>query len=195
MKPIIQSLVRIASAAALVLLAPSIAMAHPGHQLGFVAGLTHPLLGVDHLLAILAIGMWAAQLEPRARRAVPATFVLLMVAGAGIGMGQPASAAVELGVVSSVLALGLLIALTIRPALGVAVLMTALFAMLHGYAHGTELPLTASGLTFLAGLSVATVLLQLLGGVAARFADRPQHQLYRWSGAGVAAAGLLLLVL
>ncbi len=195
MKPIAQSLVRIAPAAALVLLAPSIATAHPGHQVGLVAGLTHPLLGIDHLLAILAVGIWAAQLEPRARSAVPATFVLLMVAGAAIGMGRPASAAVELGVVSSVMALGLLIALAIRPAPVVAVLMTALFAVLHGYAHGTELPLTASGLTFLAGMSFTTVLLQLLGGVVAGFTSRPQHHLYRWSGAGVAAAGLLLLVL
>lgn len=191
MKSSMQKLIRIGATAALLI--PSLAAAHPGHAAGFVAGMTHPLLGIDHLLAILAIGVWSAQMAPPIRHAVPVAFVLMMVVGALVGMGQE-SVAVEWTVTGSVLALGLLIALAVRPPPKMAMLLASMFAVLHGHAHGSEVPAAVSGATFLIGMAAITLILQLSAAAAARSFLAPRQTLLRLSGAGFAVAGLLLLV-
>ena len=116
----------------------SIAYAHPGHGGGLMAGITHPLFGLDHVLAMVAVGVWAFQLGGRARWLVPASFVGLMVVAGGVGMSGIALPMVEAGISTSVLVLGLLIAFSVRvtPAFGTGIV--ALFAIFHGYAHGAE---------------------------------------------------------
>ena len=128
-------------AAAALLLTPALAFAHPGHgDNGLVAGISHPLGGIDHLLAMLAVGLWAAQQKGAARWALPCTFVGTMLIGGVLGFEGLALPALESGIAASVLALGLAVALAVRPPLFMAVGATALFALFHGVAHGLELP-------------------------------------------------------
>jgi len=181
MKPAMQFLISITTVVAM--LAPSIATAHPGHTNGLVAGLAHPLMGIDHLLAMLAVGVWSAQLCGHSRYAVPVTFVLLMVAGALIGFGQSVPVAVEMGVVGSIVVLGLLIARAVRPPLTTSLLLAGSFAALHGYAHGAEIPAEVSSLAFVAGMALTTLVLQMLGVTLARSWLSQRHRLQRWSGA------------
>jgi urease accessory protein len=134
------TLKRILGAAAL-LLTPAIAFAHPGHgDSGLIAGISHPIGGLDHLLAMLAVGLWAAQQKGAARWALPCTFVGTMLIGGLLGFEGLELPALESGIAASVLALGLAVALAVRPPLSVAVGATALFALFHGVAHGLELP-------------------------------------------------------
>eukprot|EP01034_Spumella_vulgaris_P000355 gene355-468_t len=128
-------------AAATLLLVPALAFAHPGHgDNGLVAGISHPLGGLDHLLAMLAVGLWAAQQQGAARWALPCTFVGTMLLGGVLGFEGLALPALESGIAASVLALGLAVALAIRPPVALAVAATAVFALFHGVAHGLELP-------------------------------------------------------
>ena len=119
----------------------SIAQAHPGHGGGLLAGIAHPLFGLDHVLAMVAVGVWAFQLGGRARWLVPASFVALMAVACGAGIAGVALPLVEAGIATSVLVLGLLIAFAVRvtPAFGAGIV--ALFAIFHGHAHGAEMPL------------------------------------------------------
>lgn len=128
-------------AAAALLLTPALAFAHPGHgDNGLLAGISHPIGGLDHLLAMLAVGLWAAQQQGAARWALPCTFVGTMLLGGVLGFEGLSLPALESGIAASVLALGLAVALAVRPALSLAVGATALFALFHGVAHGLELP-------------------------------------------------------
>lgn len=120
--------------AALVLLAaPALAFAHPGHgEHGLVAGLAHPLTGLDHLLAMFAVGLWAAQQQGAARLALPCTFVGTMLVGGLLGFEGLQLPFMETGIAASVLALGLCVALAVRPPLPLAMAATALFALATG---------------------------------------------------------------
>ncbi|MGH8446738.1 MAG: HupE/UreJ family protein [Solimonas sp.] len=150
------------------------AFAHPGHDLpgaGFLAGLAHPLTGADHLLAMIAVGVWAAQLGGRARWAVPLSFVAVMAVGAACAMNGWAPPYIEAGIAASLLVLGLLVAMAGRLPLPVATALTGAFAFYHGAAHGSELPALADPLYFTAGFALATALLHGAGlgiGYAAR---------------------------
>lgn len=139
------------------------AHAHPGHEAGVLAGLLHPLLGFDHLLAMVAVGVWAAMLGRRARWLVPACFIAVMAVSAGVGTAGIALPLVEPGIAASLLLAGLLIAFHVRlaPAAGAAVV--GLFAVFHGHAHGAEMPLSAAPWMYGAGFVVATGLLHALG--------------------------------
>jgi urease accessory protein len=185
-------------AATLTLLVPAMAGAHPGHAAatGAVAGLLHPLTGIDHLLAMLAVGIWSVQLGGRARYAVPAAFVLAMIGGALLGSGQPALTTVEYGIQGSVLVLGLLIALAARMPLSVSAAIVASFAVLHGYAHATDASQSGLSGTFIAGMAIGTLMLHWIGMMAAQIAaglGRRDSLRLRWSGGVIATAGLLLL--
>lgn len=185
-----------AALAALVTAAASPAAAHTGVAAasGIAAGVAHPLLGADHLLAMIAVGLWATLLGGRARWLVPASFVAAMAAGGLAAMGGLALPAVELAVAGSVVALGLLIALDVRAATVVGMAVAALFALFHGHAHGAEMPTGASALAYAAGFLVATALLHAVGlalGLAARRLATPA---LRIAGGTVAAAGLALAV-
>jgi urease accessory protein len=173
---------------------PGLALAHPGHEhSGLVAGLGHPLLGLDHLLAMLAVGLWAAQQQGRTRWALPLTFVASMLGGGLLGFAGVQLPLMETGIAASVLALGLLVALAVRPPLPLAIAFTALFALAHGVAHGLELPDLASPATYALGFVLATALLHGAGFALVHWLPRAAAPLVRIAGAGAAVSGAWLL--
>lgn len=183
--------------AALTALASGSAIAHPGHETassGVIDGLLHPLLGADHLVAMLLVGVWAAQLGGRARLWVPLSFVTLMAVGAALALNGIALPNVEPGIVISLLALGLVTALAWRPLLGVAAATTGMFALFHGAAHGLELPQTASPLAYAAGFVVATAMLHITGLALAAAAQARLPMLARAAGALGVVTGLAFAV-
>ena len=181
-------------AAATLLLVPALAFAHPGHgDNGLVAGISHPLGGLDHLLAMLAVGLWAAQQQGAARWALPCTFVGTMLLGGVLGFEGLALPALESGIAASVLALGLAVALAIRPPVALAVAATAVFALFHGVAHGLELPDMTSPWAYAAGFVGATAVLHAAGYALLRFLPAAAAPLVRLAGAASAATGVWLL--
>lgn len=168
---------------------------------GIFAGLEHPISGLDHILAMVAVGIWAAQLGGRALWAVPLGFVSFMVVGALVGMLGVNIPYIELGIAGSVVILGFLIFGAARFPLIVSVLMVAVFASFHGFAHGTEMPADASGLAYGAGFALATVLLHAAGigfvflmkKILAANNSRAFSVVSRLAGAVIAAAGVYLL--
>jgi urease accessory protein len=185
--------------AALLALSPTLALAHPGHgdPLGFSHGFMHPLTGLDHVLAMVAVGIFAASLGGRALFAVPASFVALMAAGGALGMAGVELPFVEVGIAASVIVLGSAVASGWkRWPLGAAMAMVGAFAVFHGFAHGAEMPANASGLDYAAGFLLATALLHAAGigaglAIGRIGADAPRFS--RALGAVVAVAGLGLL--
>ncbi len=172
-----------------------VAQAHTfgAYGAGLTAGLTHPFLGLDHLLAMIAVGIWAGQLGGRAIWLVPFTFVSVMSAAAALGSLGLSLPLLEPAIASSVFVLGLLIAGSVRLPIIASVSLVALFALLHGYAHGLELPQAASPILYGVGFVLATALLHGLGIV---FACR-SHQyklVQRVMGYSLIAASGLLLV-
>jgi urease accessory protein len=178
--------------AAALAFAPALAQAHPGHGsgVGFTHGFAHPMMGLDHLLAMLAVGLWAAQLGGRAAWLVPAAFVSVMSAGSALGMSGANLPMVEQGIVASVLILGLLIATAARLPLGASAALVGVFALFHGLAHGTEMPASASGLAYAAGFAVATALLHAIGWLAAKSA---RVEWVRLAGAAIAVMAISLI--
>jgi urease accessory protein len=162
---------------------------------GLGSGLGHPFIGVDHLLAMLAVGMWAYQLGGSSVWKIPLAFVVTLLAGAGIGLAGLSLPFIEPVIAASVMVFGLLIAMRYRVAPVLACLMVALFALFHGYAHGIEMPLATSPLTYVAGFSIATIGLHGLGVMLAYVIHRTTHtMLLRVGGMGLASTGLLLLL-
>ena len=181
-------------AAAALLLSPALAFAHPGHgDNGLLAGISHPLGGLDHLLAMLAVGLWAAQQHGAARWVLPCTFVASMLMGGLLGFEGLNLPALEGAIAASVLALGLAVALAVRPPLGLAMAATALFALCHGVAHGLELPDMSSPWTYAMGFVAATALLHAAGYALVRVLPRAAAPLVRVAGAISAATGAWLL--
>ncbi|TIT58492.1 MAG: protein hupE, partial [Mesorhizobium sp.] len=133
-----------------------------------MAGFTHPLSGLDHMTVMLAVGLWAALKGGKAIWAWPAAFVGIMLAGAALGMAHLPLPFVEPGILASVVALGLLVALAVDLPVSAGVAIIGLFALFHGHAHGTEVPENAGGLEYMAGFAIATVLLHAIG-IAAGF--------------------------
>lgn len=177
-----------------LLLSPALAFAHPGHDhAGLMSGIAHPILGLDHLLAMVAVGLWAAQQSGKARWALPLTFVATLLMGGLFGFTGLQLPLMETGIAGSVLALGLLIALAVRPPLAVAAGLTALFALSHGVAHGLELPALASPWGYAAGFVVATAALHGIGYAVARQLPQVASPLVRLAGAGSALAGVWML--
>jgi urease accessory protein len=182
-----------------LLTASSAAFAHPGHDVsGFTAGLMHPFSGMDHLLAMVAVGLWAAQgnTGKNGRRKVwllPATFMTMLAVGAGIAMQWQSLPLVEAGIATSVLALGLLIALAMQLPASLSIAVTGLFGLLHGYAHGLELLASAAPAEYALGFLAATASLHL-GGIAAGVATRDRcASLAKMLGVVIAAGGVYLL--
>ena len=159
---------------------------------GLMAGLTHPFVGLDHLLAMIAVGIWAGQLGGRAVWLIPLTFVSVMAAAASLASFGLLLPLMEPAIACSVLVLGLLIAGSVRLQTSLGALLVGLFAVFHGYAHGLELPQAASPILYGAGFVLATALLHGLGIGFAR--KSLQHKmLQRIAGYSlIAASGLLL---
>jgi urease accessory protein len=179
----------------LVLALPIFAQAHPGHDghdltWSFNTGFGHPLSGWDHLLAMVAVGVWAALLGGRARWLVPAAFVGTMMIGAVCGRLDLSLPGIEQGIAASLFVLGLLIALSVRLPAVLGMGLVAFFALFHGWAHGAEMPATSASFTYGAGFVLATALLHATGlGLGALLNKQPS--LGRIAGGVVAAAGVL----
>lgn len=177
--------------AALTLL-PGLAVAHTGHgdAAGFTHGFLHPLGGLDHLLAMVTVGLFAAMIGGRALGAVPASFVAMMVAGGAIGMAGLPMPFVEDAIALSVIALGAVVALNIAPPVLVSMAIVGFFALFHGHAHSAKMPAGASGLGYAAGFVLATSLLHVAGIAAGLTLPRFGGVIARLAGGAVALAGL-----
>ncbi|MGO7962328.1 HupE/UreJ family protein [Rhizobium ruizarguesonis] len=191
MKSAIKSGLLALAAAAL----PAVASAHPaiGEAAGFSHGFAHPISGLDHVLAMVMVGVFAFQLGGRATWLVPTTFVLVMALGVA-GIAVPF---VEIGIALSVVVLGAVVALNVKAPLAAALGVIGVFAIFHGHAHGAEMPENAAGAAYAAGFMIATALLHLaglaLGYVIGRAGERQGVFVTRTAGGIAAIAGVGLL--
>lgn len=171
----------------------TVALAHPGHETsGLVAGLFHPFSGLDHLLAMLAVGLWAAQLGGRVVWQVPAAFLALLCLGGLLGMNGVSLPSVELGIAGSVVIFGALIAAGKKLPVVAGMAVAGIFALFHGAAHGMEMPTMTSGLTYSIGFVAASLMLNASGLLAA-YATRLAPLAIRFIGASIATAGAVLV--
>jgi urease accessory protein len=197
-------MIRPAALALILVAAASPAFAHPlpGDVASFAAGLSHPFGGLDHLLAMLAVGLWAAHLGGRALLAVPASFVAVMTAGFALALGGMPLPLVEPAILASVVVLGLFVATSLAAPTPVAMALTGLFALAHGHAHGSEFVGAADGpgiLGFATGFALAIVLLHAVGifaglGLAALPAGALRRGATRLAGLAIAMAGAALAI-
>lgn len=177
---------------------PDIAAAHvddPGFAGGFVTGFTHPLFGWDHVLAMVAVGLWGAFLGAPAIWLLPVVFPLIMALGGVLGIIGVPVPAVETGIALSSVVLGSLIAAALRTPLWIAIIVVGSFAVFHGHAHGTELPNAASPIAYSTGFVIATGFLHLFGIVFGFLTAWPAgtHAI-RAAGAAIAVAGIAFLI-
>ncbi len=157
---------------------------------GLLAGLLHPVTGVDHVVAMIAVGLWGAQLRRPAIWVLPVAFPLVMAIGGFLGLVSVPLPGVELGIALSAVALGLCVLLEWRPRVELALVVVAVFAIFHGHAHGTELPKGASGITYSAGFVIATGCLHAVGiGIGEVRRARHGASFLRAAGAFVMCAG------
>jgi urease accessory protein len=172
---------------------PALAHTGVGAVHGFEAGLLHPLFGLDHVLAMVAVGLWAGLTGGRARYAYPLAFVAMMILAGLWGMSGAQLPGVEIGIAVSVIVLGLAIAVKATPPLAAGAAACAIFAIFHGHAHGAELPDGAGGLSYAIGFVLATAALHGAGlGLAGLLAARAPL-LARVAGGGLALAGMAIL--
>jgi urease accessory protein len=177
---------------------PGLAAAHVGHGdagSGLWAGILHPIFGLDHVVAMVAVGIWAAQRGAPAIWVLPITFPMVMALGAVLGaLGVPIPGT-EIWIALSAITWGLIVALSVRPPLPVAGLLVAVFAIFHGYAHGAELPESTNAIAYSVGFVLATGMLHLLGivlGIAKRWAAGATA--LRFGGVAIALCGVYFLL-
>ena len=179
-----------------MLLWAQVAFAHPqvGEAKGFLTGFKHPISGLDHVLAMVAVGLWGAQLGAPAIWALPVAFPMVMAFGGMLGlMGIPLPG-VEYGIAASAILLGMAVLFEVRPPLAVAAALVGVFAIFHGHAHGTELPPGESGMLYSIGFVIATGCLHGVGisiGVIHRW--KWGQRMLRVAGAIVAAGGVFFM--
>lgn len=185
--------------ALLLSLVPTVVFAHDGTNMpfgGFLAGLVHPVLGYDHFLAMLSVGILSAQIGGKAIWTVPATFVGVMAVGGTLGLIGPGVNFIELGIALSLIILGIVIAAERRLAVGIAMIAVGFFATFHGYAHGTEVPQTAEPFLYALGFLTGTAAIHILGvliGDIARHYERGKLVL-RGGGAFISVVGVLFAI-
>lgn len=178
---------------------PAVAYAHTGvgQTSGFMHGFSHPISGLDHILAMVMVGVFAFQLGGRAVWLVPATFVLVMAIGGGLGIAGVNVPFVEVGIALSVIVLGAVVALNVKAPTAVAMGIVGLFAIFHGHAHGAEMPENAGGAAYAVGFMIATALLHVaglgLGFLIARVGERHGPFAVRTAGGLAAVAGVGIL--
>ena len=158
---------------------------------GFITGLAHPFMGLDHLLAMIAVGIWAAQTGGNAVWRLPLSFIVMMTVAALISASGFSLPVLEPLIAGSVVLLGLMIAFAIRLPANSRMLLVAVFAVFHGYAHGLEMPQASSAFQYGIGFVLATTLLHLIGIGFGKIAYR-KHLLSRLSGSIITLAGLYL---
>ena len=194
------NLTRTLPAAATAILAPAVAFAHTGvgDTSGFVHGFGHPISGLDHILAMVMVGIFAWQLGGRALWLVPTTFVLIMAVGGALGIAGIGVPFVEIGIALSVVVLGAIVAFNVKAPVAAAMGLVGLFAIFHGHAHGAEIPEDAGGVAYAAGFMIATALLHLAGITAGFLIGRAgEHYgslVVRVAGGFATVAGLGLLI-
>ena len=178
-----------------IALTPSPVLAHTGagEIMSFSSGLTHPVHGLDHVLAMLAVGMWAGLLGRRSALGLPLTFLGAMLTGVALALIGIEVPAVETGIVASVLVLGLAIASGLRLPAATAAMICAIFGLVHGYAHGNEMGESVDAVHYIGGFLVATALLHAGGFVVAAALVRKTPDLNRMLGGGIALTGVALL--
>lgn len=183
-----------------LVLAPTAALAHVGvgSTSGFMHGFMHPLSGLDHQLAMILVGIFAYQLGGRALWLVPLTFVSVMALGGFLGvMGIPIPF-VEVGIALSVVVLGAIVAFGVKAPIAVAMAVVGLFAIFHGHAHGSEMPLDASGVEYGLGFMLATAILHAVGiGIGFLIGMSSKSlgdNVYRVAGGLASVAGMALLL-
>jgi urease accessory protein len=173
---------------------PAFAHVQQGQAAGFVTGFKHPLSGPDHVLAMIAVGLWGAQLGQPAIWLLPVTFPMVMAFGGFLGLVGIPLPGVEVGIALSAILLGLMVAREARPPLAAAAALVAFFAIFHGHAHGTELPPGESGLMYSIGFVVATGCLHAVGIAIGLVHRWPAGKAaLRAAGAAVALAGVFFL--
>jgi urease accessory protein len=181
----------------LLLFVPGLVFAHApeGAGGGFLTGFLHPIMGFDHLVAMVAVGLWGAFLGDRALWILPIVFPSIMAVGAALGIVGLEIPLVEFVIALSGVVLGALIALRFKAPLAIAMVLVGIFAIFHGYAHGTEMPGQISAITYGAGFVIGTGLLHL-AGIAIGFATRlPRGELLvRGCGGVISVIGLTYLV-
>lgn len=177
--------------ALLLTFAATAAAAHTGEGVtgGLISGFTHPILGWDHVIAMVAVGLWGAFLGKPAIWILPIVFPLVMAFGGALGVAGVPIPAVETGIALSGVVLGVLIALAVRAPLWIAAVIVGVFAIFHGHAHGTELPGAANPYAYAVGFVIGTGLLHLCG-IALGFLTMAPWGKYAVRAAGVVIAAL-----
>ena len=182
--------------AAGLLLTATTAAAHTGHgahaESGFLSGLLHPMLGLDHLLAMAAIGFWSVRQSNTMKQITPLFVIGGMVLGAGIAWAGMSLPSVETGITFSVLVAGILIATLAKLPTAVGGTLVGVFMLFHGFAHGTEMPAGATLAAYLAGFSMATLAITLVGRGLGSLLLRADSRVSRGIGGVLAVAGAYL---
>jgi urease accessory protein len=180
--------------ALLLILAPTAAFAHPGHgEIGLMAGMAQPLGGLDHILCMVAVGVFAAVLGGRALWLIPLSFVGTMIAGFLLGAGGVNLPFLELGIALSAIVIGALAAVGKPMPVWAAMSVVGAFAVFHGVAHGAEMPATADGLQFAAGFIAATALLHAAGIGGTLIVSRFGRRAVQFAGGAFALGGIGVL--
>jgi urease accessory protein len=185
--------VRQLAAIGIVLAVPAVALAHTkgGEVAGLTSGLMHPVSGLDHVVAMLAVGLWGAQLGAPAMWLLPVTFPVVMAFGGMLGLLGVELPGIEIGIATSAVLLGAMVLLEMRPSLAVAAVLVGFFAIFHGHAHGTELPEGANGMLYSVGFVVATGMIHAVGitiGLVHRWP--PGRLAIRACGLAISLAGM-----
>ncbi len=181
---------------AAVLMWPMSALAHTrgGEAIGFLSGAQHPVSGLDHVLAMIAVGLWGAQLGAPAVWVLPVTFPMVMAFGGMLGLMGVKLPGIEIGIAASAIALGFVVFREAKPKLWLAAVLVGFFAVFHGHAHGTELPPGGNGLLYSIGFVIATGCLHATGIAIGLIHRWPAGRaVLRLAGGGVAVAGVLFL--
>ena len=178
---------------------PLLALAHSDHAHapgdgGFMSGLMHPIGGWDHIIAMVAVGLWGAQLKKPAIWLLPVAFPLVMALGGFMGLIGIPVPGIEIGIALSAVVLGVMVVGAIRPPLWVALLLVAIFAIFHGHAHGTELPEGSNGMLYSIGFVISTGLLHMAGIALGLLNEVKRGEIMvRAAGACVLLGGLFFL--
>ena len=167
---------------------------HKGEAVSFFAGLKHPISGLDHVVAMIAVGLWGAQLGAPAIWVLPVAFPMVMAMGGMLGLLGVPLPGMEIGIAASAILLGAAVMMELRPPIALAAVLVGFFAIFHGYAHGSELPAGESGLLYSIGFVMATGCLHGIGisiGLVHRW-NWGQRAL-RVAGAAIALAGIFFM--
>jgi urease accessory protein len=172
-----------------------LAHTNAGETTGLMHGMSHPVGGADHLLAMLAVGLWAVQTGGRAVWIVPAAFVMVMILGGVLGFSGIAIPFIEEGILVSVLVLGTLIAGAFKFPIVISTMVVGVFAIFHGHAHGTEMPLAMGAFSYSIGFALATAMLHVMGMAAGFWLQKLNlEMLNRVMGGAIALSGIYLAV-